>query len=359
MNILILPDPGRSFNAVRPEAEIYIGLKNKGHQVIVVTTPKSSYYELYQKAGLKVLPFHSGKKVDLVVIKQLRKIIKDHHIDIVYATKSRTIPNAAFACIGSKAKMIAYRGTTGGLYKTDPMNYISLFHPRINGIVCVSRTVEKYVKPKVNRKVITKTIYKGHDISWYDKPKVDLTSLSANGDFFNVLCIGSARSYKGMEYMIEAAKYINHLEKLQIILVGDGFNIEPFQSAIRDSGMADRIIQPGFRADVPQIAAACDVLVLPSLREGLPRVVLESLASNTPVISSANDGAKEIIEEGNNGFIVPLKDGKAIAEKIIDLYNDPALLAELTKNAQSIFSSKMSHQKTVDEYESFFQSFLA
>jgi glycosyltransferase involved in cell wall biosynthesis len=123
--------------------------------------------------------------------------------------------------------------------------------------------------------------------------------------------------------------------------------------------MKERIILTGFRSDVPALAKACDLLILPSLsKEGLTRTVLESLSNGTPVVSSANDGVLESIEDGVNGYIVPIGDANAIADKVRMLFNEPDKLAEISGNAQEIIKTKMSHAKTVEHMESYFQALL-
>jgi len=360
MKILVIPNRGRSYNAVRPEAECYIGLAKAGHDITIMTCDNNAYIEDYQQAGLTIIPLRSLKKHSWAVIKQVHHYIKENAIDIVYATESKGIPNAAFGCIGTKAKMIAYRGTTGGLYKSDISNYLCMLHPRIDGAICVSEAVTKYVKPKM-REVIQPnviTIYKGHDLAWYQGDAVELSSLHTQSGNFNVVCIGSPRSQKGMRYMLDAMKELSDIDNIRLILVGDNFDCEPYVSNIKATGMHEKIVQTGFRSDVPQIAKACDVLILPSEREGLPRVVLESLAVGTPVITSANEGAMEIIEDKVNGYVVPIGDGKAIAERIRLLIENTKILKQLSDNAQTTIATKMSHKKTVLEMESFFHCMM-
>lgn len=360
MKILVIPNRGRSYHAVRPEAECYLDLAKKGHDITIMTCDTNAYLAEYKKAGLKIVLLASLKKHSWAVVKQIHQYIKQQCIDIVYATESKGIPNAAFGCIGTKAKMIAYRGTTGGLYKSDLSNYVCMLHPRINGVICVSEAVTKHVKPKMRQSIQSKviTIYKGHDLAWYQDQAIDLNNLSTHNDNFNIVCIGSPRPQKGMQYMLDAMKELSDIENVRLILIGDNFDCEPYSTNIKATGMADKIIQTGFRSDVPQIAKACDVLVLPSEREGLPRVVLESLAVGTPVITSANEGAMEIIEDQVNGYVVPIGDGKAIAERVRLLYQDSALLKQLSDNAQNTIATKMSHVKTVNEMEAYFQSML-
>ncbi|OUR59884.1 hypothetical protein A9Q74_15160 [Colwellia sp. 39_35_sub15_T18] len=360
MKILVIPNRGRSYHAVRPEAECYIGLAKAGHDITIMTCDTNAYIEEYKKAGLTIIPLRSLKKHSWAVIKQVHHYIKANAIDIVYATESKGIPNAAFGCIGTKAKMIAYRGTTGGLYKSDISNYLCMLHPRIDGAICVSEAVTKYVKPKM-REVIQPnviTIYKGHDLAWYQGDAVELSSLHTQSGNFNVVCIGSPRSQKGMRYMLDAIKELSDIDNIRLILIGDNFDCEPYISDIKATGMNDKIIQTGFRSDVPQIAKACDVLILPSEREGLPRVVLESLAVGTPVITSANEGAMEIIEDKVNGYVVPIGEGEAIAERIRFLSKNTELLKQLSIHAQKTITTKMSHKRTVQNMENYFQAML-
>lgn len=361
MKILVIPNRGRSFNAVRPEAECYIDLAKAGHDIIIMTCMSNAYIDEYKKHDITIIELASLKKHSWEVIKQVHQYIKQHCIDIVYATESKGIPNAAFGCIGTKAKMITYRGTTGGLYKRDLSNYLCMLHPRINGVICVSEAVTNYVKPKMRSDIqqnVT-TIYKGHDLNWYQGDAIKLSDLNTDSKNFNIVCIGSPRPQKGMQYMLDAMNELNDIDNIKLILVGDNFDCEPFISNIKATGMYDKITQTGFRSDVPQIARACDVLVLPSEREGLPRVVLESLAVGTPVITSANEGAMEIIEDQFNGFVVPIGDGKAIAECIRILIKDSELLKKSSDNARKTIATKMSHAQTTQKMESFFQKMLS
>jgi len=360
MKLLVIPNRGRSYNAVRPEAECYISLAKAGHEITILTCYTNAYIEEYKKAGLNIILLCSLKKHSWAVIKQIHNYIKEHNIDIVYATESKGIPNAAFGCIGTKAKMIAYRGTTGGLYKSDISNYLCMFHPRINGVICVSNAVTKYVKPKMRNTIQANvtTIYKGHDLTWYQGDAVELNDLKTSSKNFNIICIGSPRPQKGMQYMLDAMKELKDIDNIRLLLVGDNFDCEPFISTIRLTGMSNKITQTGFRSDVPQIAKACDVLVLPSEREGLPRVVLESLAVGTTVITSVNEGTMEIIEDNINGYVVPIGDGKAIADRIRLLIENPELLKQLSDNTQKTIATNMSHNKTVKDMTNYFQSIL-
>ena len=258
-------------------------------------------------------------------------------------------------------KLVLYRGTTGGLHWFDPSSYLNALNPRVDAVICVSESVRQSVTEKVREKLKSRvvTIYKGHDLSWYKNTPVELEQFNSNSQSFNVVCVLNVRPHKGLSYLLQAAKELADLKDLHIILVGQKTNKKNYIKLIKNSGMQERIKITGYRHDTPEIIAACNVLVSPSYRkEGLPRVLLESLSYKIPVIAAGNSCSKEIIEEGVNGYIVAIKDSHAIANKIRFLYNNPEQLSTLSEHCQQTITDKFSHQITVKKYIEFFQQLL-
>jgi glycosyltransferase involved in cell wall biosynthesis len=164
------------------------------------------------------------------------------------------------------------------------------------------------------------------------------------------------RPHKGLIYLLEAAKELAALQDLHIILIGKKISQEPYISAIENSGMKERIDLTGYRTDAPDIISNCDILVHASTRkEGLPRVILESLASGTPVVASSNESSLEIIQDGVNGYITPIKDVQALAKKIKEIYADRETLKKLSQNCDEVIRGKMSHERTVAQFIHYFQ----
>lgn len=357
MNILILTSVGGSFNSVRPELEIFVSLAKAGHAITIMTQKENAYTKRFKEYGIEVVDAEHNKKIDIKNILLAKKIIKEKKIDIVYATASRSISNAIFACMGTDVKLITYRGTTGGLYRYDPSSYLNALNPRVNGVICVSESVERHVKKQLfSKNIKTVTIYKGHDISWYDQTPANLEEFGTKKENFNIAFIANVRPHKGLIYVLQAAKYLADIKELHILLVGEKISQEPYMSEIKNSDMEERIHVTGYRNDVPSIISACDILVHASTRkEGLPRVILESLASGTPVIASANESSLEIIEDGINGFIVPIKNSKAIAQRIRELHDSQQTMQKLKEHAKDVIKGKISHETTVKKYIEYFE----
>lgn len=122
---------------------------------------------------------------------------------------------------------------------------------------------------------------------------------------------------KGHRFFLEAAARVIHKEpKARFVLVGDG----PLKRDIEDQaaklGLKGRVRLLGDRADAAGLAASFDLLVLASLHEGLPNAVMEAMAAGVPVVATAVGGTRELIADGETGYLVPPADAAALSERI-------------------------------------------
>jgi glycosyltransferase involved in cell wall biosynthesis len=159
-----------------------------------------------------------------------------------------------------------------------------------------------------------------------------------------VIAMGRFVSKKGFEYLIDAVPALAAAHpRVQIVIAGGG-DLEPaLRQRARDARVEDRVTFAGVIAhdEVPIALAAADVAVVPSVRDdagnvdGLPNVVLEALASGTPVVATPAGGIGSAITDGENGLLVPERDPVALAAAIDRLLSAPALGARLGPAARS------------------------
>ncbi|MHA4808129.1 glycosyltransferase [Flavitalea flava] len=110
-----------------------------------------------------------------------------------------------------------------------------------------------------------------------------------------------------------------------LVLVGDGPAREEARALVKEMGMEDKILLPGFRRDVPAILAASDIFCLPSIKEGLPVSLIEAMAVNNAVIATDVQGCIDVVTDGKDGLLVSLNGLEEELEKgIRQLLNDPA-----------------------------------
>jgi len=143
-----------------------------------------------------------------------------------------------------------------------------------------------------------------------------------------IIFVGRLHPVKGVEYLIEAMEHIRQNDvKTKLIIVGDGTERERLEKLVKKFDLTKNVLFVGriSNEDIPKYMTLSDVLVLPSLKEGFPNILLEAMASGLPVIATNIGGISEIIKNGENGFLVEPKNSKAIAEKILSLFENNEL----------------------------------
>ncbi len=139
-----------------------------------------------------------------------------------------------------------------------------------------------------------------------------------------VLAAGRLSPEKGFGELIDAATTIcKAFPNAGIVLFGEGFLRAELEQRVKELGLANRFVLPGFRKDLDSLIGAADLFVLPSFTEGLPNVALEASAAGVPVVATAVGGTPEVIADGITGFLVPPGEPAALATRINQLLGDP------------------------------------
>lgn len=169
-----------------------------------------------------------------------------------------------------------------------------------------------------------------------------------------LVCIGRIEERKGHEYLIHAMKYVDNA-KLIIIGKEDEGYFKRITEIIERHGLSNRIIFTGHRKDIPSILKGIDILVFPTISgEGFSRVVLEAMAAGKPVIATDDAGNPEAVMDGVTGYIVPVKDTKALADKINELIKDKEKRIKMgsagRKRIEEFFTIEKNVKKIQDLY---------
>jgi glycosyltransferase involved in cell wall biosynthesis len=357
MKILVCSSYKHAWNSVRPEAEMFIEIAHQGHQVTVATQGDAEYVSRFRDNGVKVMDCFPSGKICFKSITTLHRELIDGDYDICYAFNSKTIPNAAFACIGTKAKLVVYRGTTGGLYRHDPTAYLTLLHPRVDGVVCVSNAVQKDVSKRVwKNKQNVVTIYKGHQLDWYQVEPTFRSEFNLSDKDIIAVCATHVRPSKGISILLQATHFIDN-PNFHLILAGSGY--EPHFDEIKASPMADRIHYIGHRTDIPSLMTMADFQVQPSISgEGLPRTIIEAMANATTSVVTTTGGSPELVIDGKTGYIVEAGNVKAFADGMNKLIADKGKIKSMSKAAQQRLHDEFNAKNTVEKHISYFNKLI-
>jgi glycosyltransferase involved in cell wall biosynthesis len=126
---------------------------------------------------------------------------------------------------------------------------------------------------------------------------------------------------------VEAARRIAaEMPGVRFVMLGDGELRPEAERAVAAAGLSDRFSFPGWRKEMPDILAAFDVFLLTSRWEGLPKVVPQAMIAGVPVVATAVDGTKEIVDHGVDGMLAPPGDVAALSRRTADILSGRAPL---------------------------------
>jgi glycosyltransferase involved in cell wall biosynthesis len=177
-------------------------------------------------------------------------------------------------------------------------------------------------------------------------------------DFF-ILSTARLASDKGLEYLIQAAANFPCVERrYRVVIAGDGPLRPRLERLARSLGVGDRVVFLGYREDVADLLAACDLVVLPSLREGLSMALLDAMAAGKPIVATSIGSHLELALQAEIARLVPPASPEALCEAILGLARDPALMARLGKTAHALFESSYTEDRMLNSYKQLYADLL-
>ena len=338
----------------RPEAETFIGLARRGCRVRICCLPNSPHIERFRAAGIEVVPVELRRRIDLPAIRTLRAELAAERYDILHLLHNRPVSNGLLAVRRfPDVKVIAYRGIVGNVGFLSPSSWLRYLNPRIDRVICVADAIRRhFVEMRFfglrlpPEKFVT--IHKGHDLAWYSAEPVDLGEVGIPPDAFVVGCVANMRPRKGVEVLVRAFGLLPPDLPIYLLLAGN-MNSAKLDRQIAEHPAAARIRKVGFRRDAPALIAACQAAVLPALRrEGLPKTVIEAMACGVPPIVTDVGGSPELVNDHEQGIVVPPGDAPALAAAILELYRDPALRERLGAAARERLATDFTIEATID-----------
>jgi glycosyltransferase involved in cell wall biosynthesis len=171
-----------------------------------------------------------------------------------------------------------------------------------------------------------------------------------------LVTVGRQDVQKGHRYPLDGLARLPHDERPVACFVGrEGEASAELDALVRTERLGPWVRFLGHRDDVPELLAAADMFVMPSLYEGLSGAVIEAMAMGLPIVASAIPGMDELISDGRSGRLVPAKSGAALAAAISELFEDPDRARAFGEAARAEYRSRLtlesSVQRTFDLYQ--------
>lgn len=180
------------------------------------------------------------------------------------------------------------------------------------------------------------------------------TELGLSEDDFLIIAIGRLVKRKGLEYLLQAVAKIQ-IPTIKVLLISDGPEREHLESLAAALGIGQQIVFLGTVSEERkfQYLSASDLFVLPSLHEGFGIVFLEAMYCGLPIVTTDTGGQTDFVKDGHNGFLVPVGDAEAIAEKIVTLFQSQDLRRQMSSNNRKDVK-RFSISVTAERYEEMF-----
>ena len=171
-----------------------------------------------------------------------------------------------------------------------------------------------------------------------------------------IAAAGRLVSKKGFEHLIDALVHVDHAV---LVLAGDGTLREDLRARAARANVADRVIFLGNQSqdDVSRLFASADMIATPSVRDesgnvdGLPNVVMEALASGTPLVTTTAGGIGAVVTDGETALVVPEKDAVALAAALQRLARNRELGDRLAASARALVRSRFGWSQTAAQFE--------
>lgn len=171
--------------------------------------------------------------------------------------------------------------------------------------------------------------------------------------------LGRLSPEKGFAYLLDAlALLLRQARDVRLLLIGEGRLRKHLEAKIAALHIDSRVLMPGFLPDACRLLPLCDLLVMPSLTEGLPITLLEAMRAGTPIVATHVGGIPHILQDRQSALIVPPADPDALAKAIAALHDRPDLGSALSAKALRLFRRNYTREQMALGYHWIYSELL-
>ena len=352
--------------------DIMITLEKNGHTIIAII-PEGKYSKLIRKYNIEVIDYNllRGSLNPIEAIKsifELKNILKSLDLDLLHTFTVK--PNIFGTLAGKMARVPNILNLVEGLgsfyvdnslkskivRKVIEVSYKNSFK-FADKVVFVNKDDPQYLvthnilqkkKVKIIKSVgIDTEEYKLDSVS-EEKKKNLRQEIGISKDSKIVVMIGRAILHKGTVDFYQSAEILKD-KNIEFLFVGGLDDGNKF-------GMTQKFMESGnvrwlnWREDIKELIAISDLVVLPSYREGVPRTLLEACSMSKPIIATNTVGCRETVDDGVNGYLIPIEAPKVLAEKIGIVLSDLELQEKMSRASRKKAEKEFDIKHIVKQY---------
>ncbi|MEO8414730.1 MAG: glycosyltransferase family 4 protein [Ginsengibacter sp.] len=341
-------------------AELSNMLATNGHEVLFVGLYATKENILVAQGAENI--DLKGKKIafDLSLLRRLMKLIKKTKPDIIQANGSDTLKYAALAKIFNPGLNIVYRNismvsswTKQGSLKRKFSRFL---FKKVNRVTSVGQQsmddlVKTYGYPLAKTKLIRRGIPQFNYETIAARKKIIAEFNFPQTDFI-LAHTGQFSPEKNHEFMIESfEKVLAHDHRGRLLFIGEGKKFREIKELVVKKNLDKHILFTGYRENVQELLAGCDIFILGSTIEGVPGVVLEAGIQSLPTVAVNVGGVGEVVINGKTGILLDKHDADAFSKAIVSLLENEKLRQSLGVNAKRFVQENYSLQNSLKAFE--------
>lgn len=338
-----------------PECEMLVGSFRNGNKTPAIVARA-------REAGLRTLELPPGR-FDLRTAFVLAKFLRDENISLICThTYKANVTGFLAAPLAGCPQIGFVRGWLAETWKVRQYERVDRFVlSKMDWVACVSKPQAEYLKSRRGKKRSPFVIPNSALLLAYPDrstaSKEDLRrTLGLPVDAFLLGAVGRLSTEKGHRFLLESMKaVIAQCPQAHLVLLGEGRERRNLENLADSLGIRAHVTFADFQRNVAPWIRACDLIVNPSLTEGIPNVVLESMVLGTPVVATAVGGVPDLIQDGRSGRLVNGGDSNALTAAILELLNDRGKAADISAHASERvaqhYSPDRQRQLLVEMYQ--------
>jgi glycosyltransferase involved in cell wall biosynthesis len=369
MRILHLISSNGLFGAERVVIELSKSLRERDCQPVVgvLRNSHNPHVEVADEAraqGIEYVIFPCRRQLDPSPVRAIRRYIRQTGVDLVHCHGYKS---NLYGLLASRALVPAVTTNHNWLRSDWRLKvycfldslWIRFFHRVIAVSADIRDAMRKYGVPEEKIRIVDNGIdmYRFRNKHSIENLK---SAFGLNGDFRFIGTVGSLGHEKGHSYLLRAAKGIlDSGTPVKFLIVGDGKLRESLEAEAARLGITDSVIFTGYRVDIPELLSLMDIFVLPSIKEGLPMVVLEAMASARPVIATRVGAVPRIVRDGENGVLVEPGDVDGLVRGMARLLEDKAGALKIARAGYETVIRDFSSEKMCVKYLTIYREVLS
>jgi len=338
----------------------------------ILNKVKNHPFDIIQIKGLK---WKLNFLHDPIVLLKLIKLLKKKQYDIVHThtTKAGILGRIAAYLSGVPVIVHGLHGSTFQAFNSGLLNWLLFLFERFtdrftDAYISVSKVLsETYIEKGIGKKDNHYTVYSGMELSkfYHARDKINYQEkhkeLGINEGEFLIGNVARLETRKGHQFLLDAFKNVVGEQKygqVKLLIIGEGNKRKYLENYVKELNLGDKVIFTGYREDVEELMALMDIFVLTSLREGLPRVLVQAAAVGMPSVAFNVDGVPEIIKDNYNGFLVKVKDVEQLENRIVRYMNNKELVLLHGQKGREFIENKWSIEGMVDRIDKIYQDLV-